>query len=85
MQPDPLWRRTGFWAAIAASVPLVYAIISGEVPQELVVATLGAWAAFFTAAKARPSNANKAVREVIADQERRISVLRRTNGGQKRA
>ena len=82
MKSDPLWKRSGFWAAIAASVPLLYAAISGEVPQELVVATIGAWAAFFTAAKARPSNANKKVQQVLDAQDRRIAELRRTNGGQ---
>jgi len=55
MTPDPFWQRTGFWAALMATVPLVFALLNGTVSPELVAATIGAWGAFATGAKIRKS------------------------------
>ena len=52
---DPFWKRSGFWTALAATVPLVFSIVSGTVTQEIVIAVVGAWGTFFTVAAARPT------------------------------
>lgn len=50
---DPFWKKSGFWTAIAATVPLVYAFINKTSTVELVVAVVGAWGTFFTSAAVR--------------------------------
>ncbi len=79
MRPDPFYRRSGFWAAAIASVPLAFAAFKGTVTPELVVATLGAWGAFFTAQRVRPSNSNRDVRALLEQQAEHIKNLEIVN------
>ena len=52
---DPFWKRSGFWTALAATVPLGFSLAAGTVTQEIVIAVLGAWGTFFTVAATRPT------------------------------
>lgn len=76
MRPDPFYRRSGFWAAVGATIPIVYAAIDGAVPMTLTIAVVSAWAGFFTAQRARPSNSNQVVLERMAEQAQLIRQLR---------
>lgn len=81
MRPDPFYRRSGFWAALLATVPLGFAIARGTVSEELVGAVVLAWGAFFTAKQARPSNSNQSVLERMEAQQQLIRQLRTGSGG----
>lgn len=92
MQSDPFWKRSGFWAACAATLPFLYAVIemaaSGtRVPMEVTTATLLAWGAFFTGATIRPSvSARRArqeqdtIRILLEQQRQRIRILSEKSG-----
>lgn len=52
---DPFWKRSGFWTALTATVPLCFSVAAGNVTQEIVIAVVGAWGTFLTVAVARPT------------------------------
>ena len=86
--PDPFYKRSGFWTALAASVPLVWSLAHGTCTQEIIVATIIAWGTFFTAAGRRKTVNVKRVEEKaelvnakIDEQAALIQTL--TNGGVK--
>ena len=74
MTPSPFYRRSGFWTAAVATVPLVYAAVDGSIPMPLVLSVLGAWATFFCAKVVRPSHSHDAVISAIEQARDRARV-----------
>lgn len=82
IQPDPFYRRSGFWVAMESTLMVVYAAVDGYITIEVAAFALGAWATFFVAKSVRKSNSNAVVSHVLEDLQRRIEELRRVAGGQ---
>jgi len=82
-QPDPFWKRSGFWAALSASVAALVAILPEWEPHlKALGVIIVAWGGFFTAAQLRPSVAEKRIQgdatrvmALLEEQRERIRAL----------
>lgn len=82
--PDPFWRRSGFWVALAATVDalLIVATPAWETWVRFIAALIPPWAAFFTAAALRRSADTKRLQDdaqrvmaLLEEQRARIRAL----------